>query len=288
MIRKIETNELEQAAQYAYLLNSEAEHKCKAFPADYDSIIKQFKQILQHPADELLIATDDNTLSGLLALCVEPEEKYLEAIGGVFAHKDYQLIAREFYEYLTNNYKGYQFDAAYPEENKQAIEFMNAIGARLISYDYELRLSKKTYLNQPEYFESVSVIRLKHKYYDSFIKIHDSFHPDVYWNGERLIKALDKFDIFIISENDEVIGAVVTSNISGKTEEIYFIEVAENKQNRGLGSALISKALKHAFNKGVDELMIMVEKNNAAAIHLYEKFGFKKTDTCLTYSTGLM
>lgn len=52
-------------------------------------------------------------------------------------------------------------------------------------------------------------------------------NPDVYWTGERLIKAPDKFDIFIALKNNEVIGAVITSNLSKKAEEIYFLEVAQ-------------------------------------------------------------
>lgn len=76
---------------------------------------------------------NENTLTAVLALCVEPKEKYLEAVGRVFAHKDYRSVAMEFYKYIKYNYSGYQFDAAYPEENKQAIDFMISIGARVLA-----------------------------------------------------------------------------------------------------------------------------------------------------------
>ena len=99
-----------------------------------------------------------------------------------------------------------------------------------------------------------------------------------------MLEALDKFDIFIILEEDKVVGSIVTSKFS---KEIYLMEVAEDKQNLGYGTALINKSVKHAFNNGADELMVMVDKNNLAALHLYEKLGFKKTDTCLTYCIKL-
>jgi GNAT superfamily N-acetyltransferase len=284
MIRSVVKNELESVAKYAYELNSNQQHKCKAFPADYDSIIMQFEKILNHPNDELLILTDGITLCGVLALLVEPEDMYLEAIGGVFAENNYESVAQEFYEYLKNKYIGYHFDAAYPEENRQAIDFMKLIGAKSSGFDYELRLGKNMYEGLPVVD---SIIGLNEKYYKGFVDIHDKFHPDVYWTGERLLKALDQFDIFIILENDEVIGSVVTSKHTRKSEEIYLIEVAENRQNLGYGTALMNKAIKHAFNNGIDELMVMVDKDNMSAMHLYEKLGFKKTDTCLTYSIKL-
>jgi len=129
-----------------------------------------------------------------------------------------------------------------------------------------------------------NIIQLNERYYESFVEIHNKFHPDAYWTGERLLKALDKFDIFIALDGERVVGSIVTSNF---TNEIYLMEVAEDKQNLGYGTALVNKAIRHAFNNGADELMVMVEKNNLVAIHLYEKLGFKKTDTCLTYSIKL-
>ncbi|MEA4960815.1 GNAT family N-acetyltransferase, partial [Lutispora sp.] len=265
----------------AYQLNLIPQHKCKAFPTDYNKILRQFENMINHPNDELLISTDDLNISGVLALLVEPEDMYLEAIGGVFAKNNYEAVAKEFYTYLEDNYKGYRFDAPYPEENEQAIDFMKSIGAELLDFDYELRLSKNEYESMAEID---NIIMLNEKYYGSFVEIHNKFHPDAYWTGERLLKALDKFDIFIILEEEKVIGSIVTSKFS---KEIYLMEVSEDKQNLGYGTALINKAIKHAFNNGADELMVMVEKNNLVAIHMYEKFGFKKTDTCLTYSKKL-
>ncbi|OZV13204.1 hypothetical protein CIW83_04835 [Tissierella sp. P1] len=281
MIKGVDILDLERVAKYAYQLNLNPQHKCKAFPTDYNDILRQFKNMINHPNNELLILTDHINILGVLALLVEPEEMYLEAIGGVFAENNYKAVAKEFYAYVKDNFKGYRFDAAYPRENEQAIDFMKTIGAKLLDFDYEFRLSKNEYESMTEVG---NIILLNEKYYESFVEIHNKFHPDVYWTGERLLEALDKFDIFIILEDDKVVGSIVTSKFS---KEIYLMEVAEDKQNLGYGTALINKSVKHAFNNGADELMVMVDKNNLAALHLYEKLGFKKTDTCLTYCIKL-
>lgn len=70
-------------------------------------------------------------------------------------------------------------------------------------------------------------------------------------------------------------------------EEIYFIEVEEASRNHGYGTALLNKALKHAFENGTEELIVMTDKENTAAMHLFEKFGFRISDTCVTLSVIL-
>lgn len=284
MISGIARHDLERVAKYAYRLNSIPQHKCKAFPTDYDSIVAQFEKMSSHPNDELLVSTDDTNILGVLAILVEPEDMYLEAIGGVFADDNYEAIAKEFYAYLRNNYRGYRFDAAYPKENEQAVDFMKSIGAELLDYDYELRLSSIAYENVAD---NANIIELNEEYHKSFVETHNEAHWDAYWTGERLLKALDKFDIFIAVKQAKVIGSVVTSKLTRTMEEIYFLDVVEDKRNQGYGTALINKALQHAFDNGTDELMVMVGKDNMVALHLFEKLGFRKTDTCLTYSMKL-
>ena len=280
-IRDVEVHELEQMSEYAYQLNSNPIHKCKAFPAEYDNILKQFKKILDHSDDELLVLSDDENIYGLLALCVEPEDMYIEAIGGVFAKNNYDVIAKEFFKYLREKYQGYRYDAAYPNENQQAINFMQSIGAKLLGYDYELRLRRDDYVGLSE---NDRVIRLDEAYYKRFTYLHDRLNPDVYWTGDRLLKALDKFDIFIALDKDEVIGFVVTSKFMKSMEEIYFCNVAEINRNLGYGTDLINTAVMNAFNNGINEIIVMVDKENDIASHICGKLGFNKVDTCITYS----
>jgi len=108
MVRFAETRELDKVANYAYQLNAVPQHKCKVFPSDYASIMRQFSKMLDHPEDQLLLAEVDGSIKGLLALMVEKENKYLEAIGGVFAQADYYTIANEFFNYIRSAFLGYQ------------------------------------------------------------------------------------------------------------------------------------------------------------------------------------
>ena len=284
MIKSVDISQLEPVAKYAYELNLMPQHKCKAFPTDYESILKQFERMINHPNDEILISTDTNNILGLLALLVEPEDMYLEIVGGIFAKNNYENVAKEFFQYIRNKYKGYHLDAAYPEENVQAKKFMGSIGAKLMDFDYEYRINKDDFKSLPKID---SIIEINEKHYEDFIKHHNSINPGVYWTGEKLINALDKFDIFLALEDDKVMGSIVISKFNKKVDEIYFLSVKEEKPNFDLEKNLLNKGINHAFNTGTQELIFMVEKEGIRMMHICEELGFKKTDTCLTYALDI-
>jgi ribosomal protein S18 acetylase RimI-like enzyme len=281
MIISIDETRVVEAAQYANELNQIQEHRCKACAADYDTLLYYFKKRLKRPDDEILVCTAHNEILGVLAVIVEAKDKYLEAVGGVFAKGNYQEISMEFFNYLKEKYAGFHFDAAYPEENKEAISFMESIGASCIGMDFEMALKKDDF--QPSKVNK-EILPLSEKYYESFCRFHDENHPNVYWTGERILSALDKFDVLIGLEKDKIVGYIVTSTSGNKKEEIYFIEADKCYGRQGYAESLLQKSIDRTFESGIKELMVMVEIDNISEINLYESFGFEKVDTCNTYS----
>ena len=58
--------------------------------------------------------------------------------------------------------------------------------------------------------------------------------------------------------------------------EIISVCVLKNMRGRGYGKMLLSHIVSFAKSKGKNRVLLEVNKNNASAIRLYEKFGFKK------------
>jgi ribosomal protein S18 acetylase RimI-like enzyme len=281
MIISIDETRVVEAAQYANRLNSIKEHNCKACVAGYDNMLYSFRKMLNHPDDEVLICIQNNKIVGVLALCIELKDKYVEAVGGVYAEENYQDIALKFVEYLKRKYAGFHFDAAYPKENIEAIYFMQTIGANCIGADLEMTLKKYDFKSTKC---NKQVILLNDKYYESFSRFHDESNPNVYWSGERILSALNKFDVFIALDKDEVIGSIVTSTFGNKKREIYFMETDKGYRRQGYAKALLEKSIDRAFSSGANELIVMIGKDNFPAINMCESFGFGRTDTCITYS----
>lgn len=57
------------------------------------------------------------------------------------------------------------------------------------------------------------------------------------------------------------------------------ISVLKEYWNRGIGSAFLDRILHFAQENGFEVIDLQVRSDNAAAIHLYEKFGFQKIGT---------
>lgn len=57
------------------------------------------------------------------------------------------------------------------------------------------------------------------------------------------------------------------------------ISVLKAEWNSGIGSMIMKKLIEYAKNNGVEIINLEVRSDNARAIHLYEKYGFKHIGT---------
>lgn len=281
MILSIDETRIEEAAQYASNVNQMKVGNCETFDTFYENILSNFRKMIKNKDDKVLICTEDDKILGVLAILVELNEKYLEVTWGLYASENFQEIAMLFYTYMKEKYAGFHVDAVYSEENKEAICFMQSIGANCISSDIKMKLVNDNF--QPSR-EDKLIVPIAEKYYKAFCKLHDENHKNVYWTGERILSKLKKFDILVALEKDELVGSVVGEPYGDKKKDINFIETDSNHRRQGYAKSLLQKSINEAFLLGIKEITLQVEIRNIPAKKLYESFGFIKTDTIYTYS----
>jgi len=71
-----------------------------------------------------------------------------------------------------------------------------------------------------------------------------------------------------------------SSSLSGR---IYSVAVDPCCRGQGVGEALVRALCDALGDRGVRRIYLEVETNNSAALHLYERLGFKQTDTLADY-----
>ena len=94
---------------------------------------------------------------------------------------------------------------------------------------------------------------------------------DMYWTGEKIAAAPEKFRTFLAINQGRVIGYLDVTHCFEENEP-YDIYVLPEYRRKGYGRKLLAKALDCNQPRG---MMLLVETDNTAAIRLYELMNFK-------------
>jgi ribosomal protein S18 acetylase RimI-like enzyme len=131
---------------------------------------------------------------------------------------------------------------------------------------------------------NVVVREATNKDINGIIEVLKSIHlQNEVWTREALQKLLATKDyVILVAElNGAVIGFIdfyVLPSVYEKWNEatINNFFVHRSHQNKGVGSKLLTEAVKRADEMGLGEFSVGTEKDNQRAINLYKKHGFDK------------
>lgn len=89
----------------------------------------------------------------------------------------------------------------------------------------------------------------------------------------------DPTDLLLVTgPGGRLLGFHWTKVHSAESGEIYVLAIAPEGQGRGLGRLIAVAGLRHLAARGVDEVHLFVESDNAAATALYSALGFSHAD----------
>ncbi|GAC79992.1 mycothiol synthase [Gordonia malaquae] len=91
------------------------------------------------------------------------------------------------------------------------------------------------------------------------------------------------FLAFDSSDPDRLLGFHWTKVDKPGLGEVYIVGVDPAAQGRGLGRLLTLAGLHYLEGRGVDEVELYVEGDNTAALHTYDRLGFRRYRADITY-----
>jgi len=145
----------------------------------------------------------------------------------------------------------------------------------MVQTTFALRLFEPRDLSQVMYINRVCLPENYTEYF--FMDLHQRF-PDTF---------------IVAEENGEIVGYVMCRIESGppdwglfgiaKKGHVISIAVLPEHQHKGIGKALMQKALQSMRNHKARECYLEVRVSNTPAVKLYKKLGFKITRTIRGY-----
>ena len=203
----------------------------------------------------------DMTMIGLFTFLVLRDEQYIEMLVGLSRDKEAYL---EVLHYLEQCYPGYSADFVFNPGNYLLKEFLDLRNA-----EYEPE-QQKMVLGIPVLgIDTTGVELLSEQYTEQYCAIHNK---DMYWTGEKVVKAQDRFRTFLAIHDGKVVGYMDVT-YTFKENEPFDLLVLEEYRRMGYGRKLLAKALEMNQPNG---MMLLVDADNYPAIRLYESMGFAK------------
>lgn len=207
-----------------------------------------------------ILGVYDAQLAGLFVLLTLPEEKYLEMLVGLSREKQ---VYTELLTFLKQEYSGWNGDFVFNPRNillKEALQNENAA--------FEQEQQKMVFSGAVIPGDATGIQEFSEQYAAEYYVIHSR---DVYWTGEKVAAAPERFRIFLAIDGGRVVGYMDVTHCFEENEP-YNLFVLPEYRRRGYGRKLLAKALECNQPKG---MMLLVEADNTAAIRLYESMNFK-------------
>jgi len=126
--------------------------------------------------------------------------------------------------------------------------------------DVEVRLA------EPSYLEAIA--RLHHQTFSDEMESPEVSHRYI----SEALKDPDSL-LYILLKEGQVIG-VCTVDVSGTSNYLYGLAIAELERGKGYGSYLAKSLVNQLMEQNDKEFQIAVEDSNVGAKRLYEKLGF--------------
>ena len=252
-----------EIAEYILRRQNEPGSFCHLCPQDREGIIKELERLFSKPDPRVLVMRDDlGMLQGVFNLFIIPEEHYIETDWGFVTTPS---VYDDLIAYLHNTYPGYHLDAVVTKSNQTMFAAYRKNG--LVYQEEQILMDLKEYTPKPV---KADIVRYSPEYEVSFRAIHDD--EGLYWTAERMLKALDEYDVSIAVENGEAVGYIEMTTLDDENEPIQIL-VKPECRGRGYGRALLQTAIEKNFPM---RMVLEVDSNNTPALNLYLSLGFQE------------
>lgn len=205
------------------------------------------------------LVTNEGIISGLFVWLILPDERFIEMLIG-FSKEEASI--REMLAFLEDAYQGYQLDFVI---NPKHTPFCHVLQSKQAQFEEEQQwmVWEKEVENQYPH----EIILLTPEYEAQYLELHSQ---DTYWTAEKVIRAKDRFRVFLALHEGRVVGYLDVTYCYEKNEP-YALWVDDKLQNKGYEQALLQTAIN--MNKP-KKMMVLVDVDHHDEIEMLQSVGF--------------
>lgn len=244
---------------------------CAPFPEHPETFEEKIEKWLESPDHRAFAVVRDDHLLGLFVFLIIESDRYLELLAGISDNAD---AYEEMLHFLEENYRTWHADFVFNPVNQSLTSVLHKRNADFDSEQQKMRLTQL-----PPKTDTAGVTLFSDCWKAPYISMHSK---DVYWTGERIVEAQDRFRIFLATDNDTVVGYLDITKDMGENDIFDFL-VKEEYRRKGYGRKLLAKAIEMNRSNG---MILEVNVDNTAAISLYQSMGFEVVPGRNTITAG--
>ena len=224
-----------------------------------EQIACNLTEALTSPDQVPLGVFSDGEMTGLFVFLVIEDEQYIEMDVGLSRSP---AAYEEIVDWLQAHYPGYQVDFVFNPKNIVILDMLRRRGATVDPEQFKMVLTE-----DPPAVDTTGIEPLSPKYEAQYIALHAT---DLYWTGEKIVKALDTFRVFLAVDGGTVVGYIDMTKNNEENGPSDFL-VREDFRRKGWGKKLLYKAIEENRPK---DMTLIVDVGNDPAIALYRSMGF--------------
>ena len=229
------------------------------FSYDKNNLYRSLKSKDKHA----FVVLGNGIVKGLFVFIILPDDRYVEMLIGFTKVEE---AFTEMLDYMEKNYCGYQMDFVFNPLNTAIFGPLKLKGAI-----FEPEQMKMIQGGTVPNVSTKNIEKLSDKWKKQYCNLHST---DTYWTGERIVSGLDKFRVFLVVKDGQVLGYLDVQNCCD-TNEIFALYIKPEASSQGYELSLLTKAIE--LNKP-NQMMVVVDVDNKEEVELYTAAGFVKLE----------
>ena len=226
--------------------------------------------------EEILLFEMNGKVEGWIHYYALPEDEYV-SLCAFNINNHIEKAIDEFISYISSKYSGCTLYFGLPTENTTIIYYLEQLN---FEKQEECNVDVLLFNNYVPLKEEMETVRITRDNYSDFEILHKVHDEDMYWNNKRIKEEVEKWDIFLIKENDQPLGTIYYYCLDSFME-IFGVDYLNNQYDEAIFKALLTKSLNEGKQSGMESLTYF---NDDIEHKIISQLGFNHVSKYVLYT----